>query len=56
MDNNVVGNWNNNKKMYAVAKVKKELVIIKGATHTYIEEGKEEELYAATVKWFKKFV
>ncbi|HUC01947.1 MAG TPA: hypothetical protein VMA75_03505 [Candidatus Paceibacterota bacterium] len=48
-------NWNNNKKMHKAAKVKKELVVIKGATHTFWEEGRQEELYAATVRWFKKF-
>lgn len=56
VNNNVVGNWDNNKKMHAIARVKKELVVIKGATHTFIEEGKEEELYAATVRWFKRFL
>jgi dienelactone hydrolase len=55
VDDNMFGNWNNNKKMYKAAKVKKDLVVIKGAHHTFSEEGKQEELYAATVKWFKKF-
>jgi hypothetical protein len=30
-------------------------VVVKGGTHCFTEDGKEEELYAATVKWFKKF-
>jgi dienelactone hydrolase len=55
VNDSVFGNWDNNKKMYRAAKVKKELVVIKGAHHTFAEEGKQEELYAATVKWFKKF-
>jgi dienelactone hydrolase len=55
VNDNVFGNWNNNKRMFNIAKVKKELVVIKGAHHTFAEEGKQNELYAATVKWFKKF-
>lgn len=56
VNSNTEGNMHRNKKMHAVAKVKKELVIIKGATHNFTEEGKEEELYVATVKWFKQFL
>jgi dienelactone hydrolase len=56
VDDNVFGNWNNNKKMHQAARVKKELVVIRGAHHTFSEEGKQEELYAATVKWFKRFI
>lgn len=55
VDSNTKGNMNGNKKMYAAAQGKKKLVIIKGAAHNFAEEGKEEELYAATVKWFKEF-
>lgn len=55
VDDNVFGNRDKNKKMYRAAKGEKELVVIKGATHTFWEEGKQEELYAATVGWFKKF-
>jgi dienelactone hydrolase len=55
VDDNVNGNLGGNQKMYKVAKVEKELVVIKGAHHNFVEEGKEEELYAATVKWFKRF-
>ena len=56
VNDNIFGNLNGNKKMHKVAKVKKELVIIKGAHHNFIEEGKEEELYKSTVTWFKKFL
>ncbi len=55
VDNNIEGNLNGARRMLEAAKQPKELVVIKGATHTFWEDGKEEELYAATVKWFKKF-
>jgi len=50
------GNLSGNKKMHKAANGPKELVIIKGASHNFVEEGKQEELYAATARWFKKFL
>ncbi len=41
--------------MHTVANKPKELVVIKNAHHNFTEDGKQEELYAATVRWFKKF-
>lgn len=34
----------------------KEFIVIKGSGHCFDEEGAEEELFPATMKWFKKFV
>jgi pimeloyl-ACP methyl ester carboxylesterase len=55
VDSNTEGNLSGATKMYKSFKGKKELVVIKGATHNFTEEGKEEKLYAATIKWFKKY-
>jgi dienelactone hydrolase len=55
VDDNVNGNLSGGTRMFKLAKQPKELVVIKGGTHCFTEDGKEEELYSATVKWFKKF-
>jgi dienelactone hydrolase len=55
VDDNVDGNLEGAKKMFKATKQMKELVVIKGAHHNFSEEGKQEILYKATVKWFKKF-
>lgn len=55
VNDNILGNISGVTKMYKAFKGKKELVIIKGASHTFWEDGKQEELYAATVKWLKRF-
>ena len=54
-DSETEGNAKGNKEMYIAARGKKEFVLIKGAGHIFAEEGKQEQLYAATVKWFKRF-
>ncbi|PJA45715.1 hypothetical protein CO174_01710 [Candidatus Uhrbacteria bacterium CG_4_9_14_3_um_filter_50_9] len=36
--------------------VQKEFFVVKGAGHCFDEEGAEDQLFLATVKWFKKFV
>ncbi|MDB4940379.1 MAG: hypothetical protein JWO40_804 [Candidatus Doudnabacteria bacterium] len=56
VNDNVTGNLKGSQKMYKTTRVEKELVIIKGAHHTFVEEGKAEELYKATANWFKKFL
>lgn len=50
------GNLSGAKKMYAVAKQKKALKIINGATHNFTEDGKQEILYRETTEWLKKFI
>jgi alpha/beta superfamily hydrolase len=50
-----LGNLIGAKKMYKVAFEPKELKIIAGATHNFFEDGKQEELYAETLKWFGRF-
>ncbi|MEK7187914.1 MAG: hypothetical protein AAB691_03675 [Patescibacteria group bacterium] len=50
------GNLIPTKKMYRVANEPKELTIIKGGSHTFWEDGKQEVLYKETVSWFKKFL
>lgn len=40
---------------FKVAKQPKKLVIVKGATHCFDEEGTEEILLAETLKWIKKY-
>lgn len=55
VDDNIDGNLDGNKLMHDSYQGKKELVIIKGAHHNFAEEGAQEKLYKATVKWFKKF-
>lgn len=50
------GNHVVSKKMYKVTRGKKELKVIRGATHNFTEEGKQEELYMATLDFLKKFV
>ena len=55
VNDNKGGNLNGAKRMFEVAPQPKELVIVKGAHHNFTEDGKQEELYSATVKWFKKF-
>lgn len=55
VNNNVNGNISGAKIMFKAARKPKALVVIKGATHTFWEDGKQEELYAATIRWFKQF-
>jgi pimeloyl-ACP methyl ester carboxylesterase len=55
VDTDGFGNLSGAKRMFKITKKPKELVVIKGGTHCFTEDGKEEELYAATVKWFKKY-
>lgn len=50
------GNLAGSKKLFASMPQPKELVVIKGASHNFTEEGKQEELYKETVSWFKKFI
>ena len=52
----VDGNLEGAEKLFAALPEPKELTIIKGATHCFTEEGKQEELYKETVAWFKKFL
>jgi len=56
VDNKKRGNLVGAKKAYRAAPELKALTIIKGASHNFLEEGKEEELYAETVSWFKKYL
>jgi len=44
------------RKYYSQARDPKELYVIKGAGHTFDEDGVEEELFNETVSWFKKFL
>lgn len=55
VDDNVNGNLSGAQRMQKAFKGEKELVVVKGAHHNFAEDGKQEELYKATVKWFKKF-
>jgi hypothetical protein len=55
VDDNVNGNLSGAQRMFKVARQPKRFTVIKGAHHNFSEDGKQEELYAATVKWFKKF-
>jgi len=55
VNDNVDGNLGGAQKMFKAFRHKKELVVVKGAHHTFSEDGKQEELCSATVKWFKKF-
>ncbi|MBA3283687.1 MAG: alpha/beta fold hydrolase [Nitrosopumilus sp.] len=50
-DGNLIGA----KNIFRVLSEPKELTIIKGASHNFTEEGKQEELYYETIQWFKKF-
>jgi dienelactone hydrolase len=43
------------REMYRVSMKDKKLVVVNGANHNFTEEGKQEELYSVTVKWFKKW-
>ncbi|MDP3974989.1 MAG: hypothetical protein Q8P88_01740 [Candidatus Jorgensenbacteria bacterium] len=52
VDDNKDGNLDGAKKMFKVAQQPKELVVVKGAHHNFSEDGKQEKLYAATVRWF----
>jgi esterase/lipase len=55
VNDDVNGNLSGGKRMFKTAKSPKALVIVKGGTHNFTEDGKQEELYASTVKWFKKY-
>lgn len=55
VDNNTNGNLSGAQEMFKATSQQKELVVIKGATHNFSEEGKQEALYKATIKWFKRF-
>ncbi len=37
-------------------KMQTALAIIRGASHNFVEEGKQEEFYKETVGWFKGFL
>ncbi len=50
------GNLSGSKKMYAAISGPKEITIIIGASHNFTEDGKQEELYMETVKWFKNYL
>ena len=56
VNDNKNGNWNGAKRMHKVVKGPKELIVIRGTHHNFTEEGKQEELYAATVRWFKQWI
>jgi len=56
VNDNKNGNWNAAKRMHKVVKEPKELIVIRDAHHDFTKEGKQEELYAATVKWFKQWI
>lgn len=43
------------KKMFNATKVKKAFVTIKGASHCFLEDGKQEQLYKETINWLKEF-
>jgi dienelactone hydrolase len=43
------------KEYFEVAQKPKDLTIIKGATHCFDEEGKEDILLSETLKWIKKY-
>ncbi|MDZ4226016.1 MAG: hypothetical protein U1C66_00825, partial [Patescibacteria group bacterium] len=43
------------KDYYKAAKGPKEFAVIKGASHTFIEEGIEEKLFAETPSFVKKY-
>ncbi len=55
VDDNVNGNLSGAQRMFKTTSQKKELIVIKGAHHTFSEDGKQDQLYKATIKWFKKF-
>lgn len=50
------GNHAVSKKMYKETRGRKELKVIRGATHNFTEDGKQEELYVATLEFLKRFV
>ena len=56
VNDNVNGNLSGAQRMFKACNQDKELVVIKGAHHTFSEDGKQEELYAATLSWFRKFL
>jgi pimeloyl-ACP methyl ester carboxylesterase len=56
VDDDLDGNLSGGREMHEAFKGKKELVIIKGAHHNFSEEGKQEQLYAAAVRWFTRFI
>jgi len=43
------------KKMFKAAKGKKAFATIKGASHCFVEDGKQEQLYKETINWLKEF-
>jgi esterase/lipase len=55
VNDDINGNLSGAKRMFKIAHSPKKLLVIKGAHHTFTEDGKQAELYAATVEWFKKF-
>lgn len=55
VDDNADGNLAGARRMFKATTQKKELVVIKGAHHNFSEEGAQEALYKATIKWFKRF-
>ena len=55
VDDNIDGNLEGAQRMFKATRQKKELVVIKGGHHNFSEEGKQEALYKATLRWFKKF-
>jgi pimeloyl-ACP methyl ester carboxylesterase len=56
VNDNKDGNWKSAKRMHKAVKGAKELIVIRGAHHNFAEEGKQEKLYAATVRWFKRWI
>lgn len=44
------------KKLFGKIKNSKEFAVIKGASHNFEEDEKQEQLYRETVSWFKKFI
>jgi alpha-beta hydrolase superfamily lysophospholipase len=43
------------KRYFEHVRAKRELVAIKGASHSFVEEGLGDVLYEKTLRWFRKF-
>jgi len=50
------GNLKYVRQTFKSANEPKYLHVVKGASHNFTEDGKQEQLYRETVKWFKKFL
>ncbi len=50
------GNLEGGRKLYDNLPGENEFTVIEGASHCFVEDGKQEELYEETVHWIRKFI